>query len=406
MSVTTFRASQTSYAGGSISDGVTRLNDRIKRDLTEFMDAPEVTDTDFLNSISKGPAGTQNKKEWGIKAVNPRGSTVGAGGIDTSATALPVATGHGVRFQLGHILWVEQASTPANYEIMWVNAEPTANGLTVKRAQGGTSGTAFSQHDIIRIIGVALPQLTAYPLSPVSRGNLWYNFYERFQGSIEHDIESRNTADYEIDGDPMDEDMAALGVQMKLNLEQALIVGRRQAGDPASATKEPALVGGILQLAELSGNTTNVASALLSIDHLEEAFSELDDAVGSNAGSRILCSLNTKRVINRLLNNSRMLTATDKTLAQKFDAVELETGTYELGRTRNFPDGKLLIYDPGTVQYHPRKGMDWQEEDLPVTKPSTWRGILGSFTLSVDTPQTMHLIYGFDTTLGNYPSLS
>lgn len=406
MSVTTFRASQTSYAGPTISDGVNRLDDRVKRDLTAFMDAPEVTDTDFLNSISKGPAGTQNKKEWGIKAVNPRGSTVGSGGINTSATTLPIATGHGVRFQLGHILEVSQASNPANFEIMWVNATPGADSLTVKRAQGGTSGTSFSQHDIIRIIGVGLPQLTTYPLSPVSRGNLWYNFYERFQGSIEHDIESRNTADYEIDGDPMDEDMAALGVQMKLNLEQALILGRRQPGDPAAATQEPALVGGILQFAELSTNVMNVSGALLSVDHMEEVLSRLDDAVGSNAGTRLIGSMNTKRIINRLLNNSRMLTATDKKIAQKFDEVELETGTYEFGKVRNFPDGKLLVYDPGTVQYHPRKGMDWQEEDLPVDKPSTWRGILGSFTLSVDTPQTMYLIEGFDRTLGNYPAMS
>lgn len=410
MAVTTFRAGQTTYNATDFPAGGTRNQDRIVRDLTEFMDAPDRRDTPFLNSVKKGRPFQQNKKEWGIRAVNPRGSTVGAAGYASGATSIPVATGHGSRFQQGHVLWIEDQTNPANYEISWVTDNPSGDTLTVKPAQGGTTSRAGVSGDIIRIIGIAMPQLTDYPLGSLSRGDLFYNYSERFMTMVRLDRAARTTPDYEQNGDWLLKDAAQKSGDLKLDLEAALVRGRRQEGDPNPADPEPSLMSGILHFAELGGNILNVggSATLLDIYNLEEATAQLDEAVGDKAGSKIIMNLKTKRIFNRLLNANRRGTYQDTTATLKWSKVSLETGDYEFTHLRDsvFPDGTILIYNPAYVSYHPRKGLDWQEEDLATKGPYDERAVLGEFTFQMEAPQTCFLINNFNTTLSAYPAFS
>lgn len=404
--VSTYRAAGNTYEAENFTGG-TRSTDSVMRDLSEYMEAPERADTPFLDSLDKGPVGTQRKKEWGVKAVNPRGSLVGSGGIDSNAATatLPVTAGHGVRFQQYHVIWVESASDPAIYEIMWISATPSANALTVKREQGGTTATAFSAGAIIRAIGIAVPQLVDFQVGPLSRGSLWYNYYQKFETLVSVSDEDMNTDSYEYQGNQLDIDATRKMRDMKEEFEHALIRGQRQAGD--INTPLSPMLSGVLHLTTLSGNVLNVGGTTtpLSLDAIEEAASNLDDAVGSNAGKKLLMSLNTKRIINRLLNNNRQLTATDTRVAQKFEVAELETGDYTFEHSRNMPDNVVLLYDPGLMQYHPYKGMDWREKDVETAGTYEKRGISGSFTFTIDTPQCNYLINNFDTTLSNYPQI-
>ena len=411
MAVTTIRAGQTTYDSTAFSAGGTRLANAEILDLAEYMDAPDRRDTKFLNSISKGKAKNQRKHRWGIKGVNPRGSTVGVAGITNSATSLPIQTGHGVRFQQGDVLYIEQAAAPTNFEILWVSADPAASALTVVRAQGGTgsvpgtTGYAFTSGDVIRKIGIAMPQLADYPMGPVSRGDQWWNTFSRFETYTMHDKASRKTPTYEESGDQLDADTAQKAGDLKIDLEETLLNGRRQEGDPNPAAARPSMMSGFLHLTELSGNVYNGGGAKLSIGMFEDVFATLDDAIGDNAGTKIVMSLNDRQILSRQLNNLRQGTLKDNEANLTWDKVTLTTGTYEFTHTKRMPKGKIFIYSPEDLEYFPYTDFDWYQEDLATQGPYFKRAVAGEVSCAIDRPQTGYLITNYITTLSSYPSI-
>jgi hypothetical protein len=409
MAFTTFRQGETSYNRTDFSTNGTSILGHMMRDLKSFMDDPTRRDTPFLNSISKGSPVTQIKHEWGIRSSNSRGSTVGSGGIDSSATSLPVATGHGIRFQQGHVLRVESATDPDTYEHMWTTASPAADTLTVKRAQGGTTGTAFLQGAIIKIIGIAMPELTTYPIGPLTRGDLFYNYPERFMTKVQVDLAKENTADYENQGSWAAYDAAQKTGDLKLDLERAVIYGRRQLGTPDTSPKAPYMMSGALHFAELGGNVTDLNDALLTIEDIGDAGADLFDLVGTMGGKDMAMSNNTRRIFDRLLNNNRIATMSDTTANLTWTKVNLSDGMYTFTSYPDIPDGTIMLYNKRYISYHPYKGMDWQETSRGQEEtdgPFIERNILGQFTLQVEAPLTSAIIKGFNTDLSDYPTFS
>lgn len=407
--VTTVRALQsnfdTSFTGG------TRVTANVMSDIGPFMDALDRQDTPFLDDCTKRGTVNQRKHEWGIHGVTPRGSTVGTGGITNVATTLPVATGHGSRFQQGHVLRIVHASD-GSYEHVWVTADPSGDNLTVKRAQGGTTAAAGTAGDKIIIVGIALAQAADFPLSPVSRGRRYYNWVQEFAKHIEMSEQNRRTPDYENpSGDWLDRDMLQLGKDIHKDLEMALLLGRRQDGDPNPSAPIGSMLGGLEQFAELSGNVYNIggASTKVSIEAIETAAIDLNLAYGTQAGKKLLMSIKTKQIFNRLLHPSKFAVDTGAITANSasltWDTVKLETGTYKFSSSLNVPDGKIFIYDPAWLSYKPFVGLDWKEKDISASTKGnySWRGISGTFTFEAEGVPAMAVIYNFDTTLADYP---
>jgi hypothetical protein len=407
---TTFRQGQTTYDRSTFTTQGTAIGAHMKRDLTKFMDNPERRDTPFLNSISKGGAVSQIKHEWGLRAVNARGSTVGVGGIDAvvGTTALPVAAGHGVRFQQGHVLRVYAAATPDTFEHFWVTAAPAADTLTIKRQQGGTTATAFAAGAIIKIIGIAMPELTTYPLGPSVRGDLFYNYPQRFMTKVQVDLARENTPDYENSGSWLNYDAAQRTADLKMDLEQALVFGRRQRGTPETSPKEPYMMSGAFHFAELGGNVYDLGGAVLDIEDLEEAGSDLYDLVGSDAGKSLAMSNATRRIFNRLIGIRKYATQSTTTANLTWTSVDFGVANYTFTAYPNLPDGVILIYNKNYISYHPYKGMDWQSTDRDqehTDGPFIERDILGQFTCEVQAPITSAVIKDFSMDLTAYPAL-
>lgn len=406
----TFRAGETTYNSTDFTTG-NAIQGHMMRDLTSFMDAPDRRDTPFLNSISKGSAVSQIKHEWGLRAVTPRGSTVGVAGIDSSAatTSLPVATGTGIRFQQGHVLLVYAAADPNTYEIMWVTTSPAADTLTVKRPQGGTSAHAWASTDIIKIIGIAMPELTTYPIGPLTRGDLFYNYPQRFMTKVQVDLARENTPDYENKGSWLAMDAATRSADLKLDLERATIYGRRQIGSPDTSPRQPYMMSGALHFAELGGNVTDLNGALLTIEDLGDIGADLYDVVGTMGGKSLAMSNNTRRIFDRLLNNNRYATMSETTANLTWTKVTLSDGEYTFTSYPDIPDGLIMFYNKSYISYHPYKGMDWQEisrGQAETDGPFVERDILGQFTMQVEAPQTSALIIDFETDLSLYPTFN
>ncbi|HXG72840.1 MAG TPA: DUF5309 family protein [Gemmatimonadaceae bacterium] len=403
----TVRAGQNTYTANTT--GGTRAADSVDTDIAPFMDALEERATHFLNSLSKKGTAGQRKHEWGLRGVNPRGSVNNAVTTTTQAT-ITVPVGHGVRFQQGHVLQITRASDNA-VEVVWVNDDPQPNVLSVKRAQGGTTGLAFAVDDKIAIIGIAMPQLSDFPLAPVTRGRRFFNYCQEFSKHITMSTQNRNTSDYENpSGDWLVEDMMTLGKDIRLDLDRSLLHGRRQAGDPNQADISPAMLGGLIQFAELSGNVYNLGGAAtnLAVESIDTAMIDLEEAVGGrNAGKLLLMSLRTKQIFNRLLNPIRYTSGVGvkaNSADLTWDSVTLETGTYKFNHMLGIPDGQIWIYDNKNLCYMPYTGLDWKEKEVPTKGNYVWKGISGTFTFEAVGLPGFAVIKGFNTTLSDYPT--
>ena len=404
---TMFRQGQTTYIREDFSTNGTAVESSVIRDLTKFMDNPERRDTPFLNIIGKGSAVSQIKHEWGLRAVKGRGSTVAGGGIDADDTALTVASGTGARFQQGHVLLIHADGDPYTFEHVWVQAV-SSDSLTIVREQGGTTGTIFAAGSVIKIIGIAMPELTAYPIGPSIRGDLFYNYPQRFMTKVQVDVARENTPDYENNGSWLNYDAATRSADLKIDLEMAVIHGRRQLGDPDASPAIPYMMSGALHFAELGGNTYDLDGALLEVDHIEEADSDLFDLVGSMKGHDLAMSNSTARIFDRIISIDRYATASETVANLTWKTVKFRNGDYTFTAYPNIPDGHILIFNRQYTKRMPYRGMDWQSSDRgeeELGMPAVERQILGQFTMEVQAPLTSALITGFETDLTAYPKL-
>lgn len=405
MAQTVVRAAQTSYPT-TFNGGTSDPYDW--RDVAPFMDAVQRQDTPFLNDLKKGPPTDQRKERFGIHSVMPRGSRVGAApavGTETTATSITLIAGHGVRFQQGHVIQVTKADNSA-YEIMWVRADPTPDALPVRRARGGTTPISPAANDRIKIIGLAMPELTDFPLAPVTSGKSWHNFQQKFPKHVVLSAEARQTHNAEFpNGDKLDRDMLQLGKDLKEDLENALILGRRQEGTPTPEAPDPSMLGGLRYFAEQSGNVTNLAGAALTIEALEEALITLDEEIGDKAGTTFLMSIRTKQIFNRLRHPSAYSSGSDSPtdVDTRFDRITTETGTYKFTHSRNIPNGEIYLYDTKGMDYHPRMNLDWKKKEVPTKGDYVWMGMSGTFGFNPGVVPGMALIRNFNTTLSAYP---
>lgn len=405
-----FRQTQTTYNVTDFPVAGTDIKDHVVRDLTSFMDNPERRDTPFLNIISKGPAVSQIKHEWGLRGVNARGSTVAGAGLAASgaATALTVATGHGVRFQQGHSIRLEQVANPGtNYEHVWV-VSIAGDVLTVAREQGGTTALAFSSGDIVKIIGIALPELALFPLGPVARANSFYNYPENFMTKVQVSLQRENTPNLENKGSWLNYDAAQRTGDLKLDLERALIYGRRQIGSLDTTPNLPYQMSGLIHFAELGGNVYDLGGATFEVEHLEEADSDLYDLVGSMKGKDLAMSNKTGRIFDRVITLERLATEKTTTANLTWKSVEFRNGNYTFTTYPDIPDGMILIFNRNYQKYMPYKGLDWQSFDRGVKELGALvveRLISGMFTSQVDAPMTSAVIKNFNTDLTAYAPL-
>ena len=171
------------------------------------------------------------------------------------------------------------------------------------------------------------------------------------------------------------------------------------------------MMGGLRYFALQSGNVFNVggSSVLLTIEAFQEGVMILDDAVGGNAGTKLLMSLRTKEIFNRLLSPFKYQMGVPADSNGKADlrwqSVTTEVGTYEFTHMRNIPDGEIYLYNPKFLQYMPYKGLDWRDKEIPTKGDYAWKGMSGTFTFEATGLPTMAIFRNFDTNLAHYPSI-
>jgi hypothetical protein len=407
MSTQVVRAAQNS-ATYQQTGGTRNPQFEIDNDFGVFMDAIERQDTPMLTgpeAIKKGTAGTNSVERWAMDSVTPRGSVI-SGSLANNATAIPVPTGHSARFQQGHLLLLTKKSDNST-EVVWVNDDPGNDTLSVDRNIGNTGAITFADQDLITVIGIAMPELSDFPLAPTSGGKTFSNVYQSF--------EKQNTISKFADGTPTLENsagkqlsklMVQLGRDIKLDLDRSLIFSRKQGYNPDPAGPKPSTMAGLIQLAEASGNVYNIGGSdiLISYEALSQVFNDLQYLVGDNAGTKWLMSYRTKQLLNSLTYPTRYNAGmTGNSVNNLWNSLTLDTGTIQFTAIHDFPDGMIVIYSDKNLEYKAKANMDWQEQDFATQGNYFKRGISGTFTLKAAAIPGMAIIRGFDTNQGHYP---
>lgn len=401
MAQTVTRAAQNTY-DTSFSGG-TRDIAESGRDITVFVDAIEVEDTPFLNSLSKGPAGDQMIERTGKHQIMPRGTTLAAA-VTAGATSLSIIPGHGFRLQQMAVLQVTNSA--GDSEVMWVNADPTSDTVSVKRAQGGTTALAFAAGDKVKVIGHATPQNADFPLAPITSGSHFWNTYQTFSGHLEMSDFADISPTLEWGGGSnMARQMRDLAESKKKELNEALLLGRRQIGSPDPSNPIPSLLGGMVGYAELAGNRYTVTGgAALNVDFLVESAQDLKSKYGNAMGRRFLMSPATALRFNKIVapaNYDRGMQGTK--LDIRWQTLTTSDGDITFASMEGLPDGKIFVYQDSNHSYGPFKNKDWKEKEVPTMGDHMWKGISGTFTYRPKHPDAYAIIDGFSMDLSDYP---
>lgn len=385
----TYSTSDDSTYGTVPGDAATGHVIRLVTEFEKWLDPEEVP---FTKLIRKGESVNQRKVEWGVGRLAAHQVTLGEA-LDSSETAIDLSSGHGNRIQVGMMLRVED-------EIMGPVTSISTDTVTV--AARGASGTSAASHDTaltVDIVGIAGSENSDFAEGTRVWGDFDYNYPQRFQTYIQSDLREKVTPNHEVKGDQMAYQMAKKAKELAILREKALILGGRQAGSGTS----PSTMGGLLSYITTTVNTIG-ASTLLSLKDIDDLLKELWDDVGpENMATHAIMSLNTKRIIDSLINTNRLAQMTTTAADLRLESLRFSTGSVKFVVSRYFPEGKIAFIKPEDISLHPYKGLDWHETDLPVDGDYVKTALSGDFTAKFTNERCRGLIQTFDTTLANYP---
>ena len=371
------------------------------RDVPDFTEKLRRTDTPFINKIGRapGPSTPMLKAEWGWGSPDPVQDQL-AEALDTTETAVDVD--NGAYFQVGHIVKVDA-------ELMRVTAIST-NTLTVVRAYNGdlTTGDAHNDDSKVEIVGIAMTENADDPLSPITQGELDYNYHSLYQMGFQFSDRARVTPTYESKGKPGDRFQQELKKKMKhtapVLLERNCLFGTRNLGSTTAASS----FGGLAQSSYVTTRTSLSGNPLTEYDLLE-AINTAWQMVGDDSiGKTIMTSMFGKRVVNSWYNGSRRSGTGDSKMSLTWDTIETDMGTFNLDVNSQFDrvDGEkdnLYLLNYGDFKLRPyASSTGWQTGKRATDGPYSFGFLRGDWTMISENPDSRVQLHTWSTTSSDY----
>lgn len=406
---------KTNFAGSSLNPLSTSRTgglipaDNVIRSIASWANALEPRRTPVFSRCGKGKAVDQVKTEWGQSYHTPYQGTINEA-LDTTETGIDVQSGEGKLLFPWAVIevidWADPGKTRLDYSTReeMIVTSVSSDTATVLRGNGSGTGVAHADDSYWAIAGVAMPYNTDFELSPFTRGDLLYNFPQRFYQKVSADVAARNTPSYENSGDQMLADLEEATLQVKFYLERAIVSGQRLEGDANGASAIPYKLGGIdYFVTNHSGRVNNLGGRTLSAYDLEDVLRDMFKEVDDGGAKTLLMGVDTAAIFDTLLNPIRQATVTDTSMNLVVDSVKFRWGTLEIMPTQHMPEGQILFVDFKDIKVHPYKGVAWSTKTLSTDGPYDEMAIFGDYTVTVDKVQRMGKIHNFSTDLSNYP---
>lgn len=372
------------------------------RDVPDWTVKQRRTDTPFLNKIPRlsAPQVPMLKAEWGWGSPDPVASTI-AEALDTTETGVDVASGTGAYFQVGHIVKV-------NAELMRVTGIST-DTLTVVRAYNGdlTTGDAHSNADPIYIVGLAMTENADDPLSPVTQGELDFNYHSLMQLGFQFSQRADVTPTYETKGRGS---RFQLELKKKMRdtapvlLERMLLFGTRNLGSTTAASS----MGGLAQSSYVTTRASLSSNPLTEFDLLDNINTVWNLVGGEAIGKTIMTSMFTKRVINSWYNGTRQSSPSDSKMSLTWDSIATDFGDFNIDVNYQFDslttekDNLYLLdyQDFGLRPYASSTG--WQTGKRATDGPYSFGFLRGDWTMIAENPDSRLHLHTYSTTSSDY----
>lgn len=392
----------TSVTGGATPDANKII------DVSQWAMALEPRKTPLLTMIGMGDALDQRPTYWGQSQRVAIDTTI-AEDLDTSETAIDLATGAGVLTQKWSVIeivdFISGSTTvldQSTREVVIRTDDAATDTITVVRGQSGTSAVAHTNGAKAFIIGTAEPENNAHSLSPISRGFQFYNYFQRFEGGVSADKAAQAMPTWEHPDNPMLADFREEQLRLKVLLEMAIWRGGRQAGDVA--TPLPATMGGLDVF--ITTNVLNMAQAKLTPRVLESELRDLaKNTDGGPEGLMLLMSYNTAAIWDMLIDPIRMATASDTSVTMYTENVKFRFGSFQIGVSHNCRDGVIYGIRKENLKVHPFKTLNWHTAKKDGAVHGVDRDemyISGDFTLRVLKEKSMFKMHSFLEDLTQY----
>lgn len=392
----------TQYSGDTPSD-------LFIRDVPDWTKKQLRTDTPFLKLIGRAPApdNPMLKSEWGWGHPDPTDGTITEAISATPSTGvITITVDDGDKYGVAEVLLIDDEQFRIN------SVDTDANTVQAQRAFAGTTAAAHSDNAVIIKLAPALKEREDDPLSPVTQGQVDYNYPQIMVWSWELSERARITKTYEsrnFDGDREKQEMRKkMEITAPSALERQLLFGRRAQG----STSSPSAMGGLLL--EPSFITTNTQVHASSTDPLTEylfmtAAQTTWNLVGrENMGKTVMVGPFTKRIINSWYNSTRRSASGDSKISVKWDEIDTDFGTFRFVINYILKDREQLVgFNPDDIKLRPYgSSTGWQTGKLATDGWYTHGFLRGDWTMIAPLPDTRFRLYNYSTTATDYPVLA
>ena len=394
MAITQFRAAEDTIlqaSGGTLASEVER------DDVVAWVNAIEPLATPLYDMFKSTESFNQQTHQWGQSFRIATTSNLSAASL---AGATTLAVDNGNLFQVNSVIQVADPMTGTTDVPDLTAADQTVirsisgNTLTVDAVTG-----AHVDNAIVTIIGTVELQNSEHTEAPRQRGTRLFNYPQRFQAKLTADKRAQNMPTWEHPNNPLLADFTEEMKLQKLFLERAIYAGIRTA---ETSTVEGRF-GGLRQF--ITTNAFDQSGAVLTMDTFDDILADLWYSVDTNAGGKLVMSLNTARIFDSLLEPTRRATVSDDEVHKGIRRYHLRTGTYDIIETRECPESEVWIINPEDIKLKPFAGLDWHVSEKAGKDNAVdhdVKAVSADVTLEVRNEKAMARIFNFDPRIASY----
>ena len=402
MASTVSNRALTQYSGDTPSD-------LFIRDVPYWFDKIKRTDTPLLRLISKGsaPSTPMLKLEWGWSSPDTDFDQLN-GSLDASQTSVTVDDAS--KFQVGSVFQIED-------EIFRATAiNESSNVITVETRPFGGSAATHADNLTVTILSPAIKENQSTPLSPITQGEVDYNYFQQTEYSIQLSHRAKVVPTYETlkqSGDRASVEMKKkMSETAPVQMENTILYGVRNLGSTSAASS----MGGLLYTTSyITTRNTSLSGALTPLTLLDN-IQTVHNLVGDNIGRTIMAHPVVCRIISSFFNDGRRLTGDATSIS--LGIMEIDTGwfgTFKLvpnykmqksGTNAQAALDKLVLFNPDDLKLVPLSGdSGWKLAPLPEDGWFTKMALRGDMTLLAQNPDSRLILGGFSVTTTDYPGL-
>lgn len=282
---------------------------------------------------------------------------------------------------------------------------------------GAAASHANTMSGIIMTPAIAENQAT--PLSPVTQGELDYNYFQQTEESIQlsHRAEVIPTIEsYNLNLGKRSQALARqkMNETIPSQLEYRILFGRRNLG----TTALPSSMGGLLNTPSyITTRNTSLGGVPLTENTLMSNLQTVYNLVGTDKmPKRIMAHPTVCRIISSWYNDTRRTSGTDEAISVKFIKIDSWFGEVTLypnfrmvksAAGGNAPLDQLVAFNEDDLKLVPLSGdSGWYMEPLLADGWYSRIAIRGDFTLQAQMPDARLLLGGFSVTESDYAGLS